>query len=1236
MNEIQFLLNFDFNNAGAKEAQDWLTRFIAYFGDFNDIVNMSGPALDKFTAKQKELTAATQMLAEATAKENGVSKESIAVIQSAFSEVSNLKKGLDSVISSKKILGKTTEELTGELTKAVSMVKKYTGQLIEMETENKKVGEGWAMTTNKLNTWKQKLLETREEIKNASEAQKEYSGIITNTREAISALTEQLDQYTSAEELASEGAKQLKDQIAGLNELLKQLQRETSGQLTIEQALNKTRENNIKMQNDMIALDERSIEIKAQLVAKEAEYSAAVKDRVNQIQTGYTLEEEALLKKEIAEEEAFDKSWILGQQWLRQQEEIFDKAWRAGEDYQIKLQRANQETFDKAWISGEQWLAQEEARFNKAWAAGEKYQAEQEAAFDKAWRQGEDWQIKQAQIAEKAELQKQEAIEKTTIMYKLQTYIVRDLFRVVAAMLTIIPIMALLSFIVDFTKALFGFGEASEKVKGQILKFNETVSNGAIDVYEKITEETEALKILIQTSQDLDTSYETRVKSINSVRDAYGELLDKYSDVEIAESKKAKDDINRADTLKMAAENTKNIYQQTLKDIAENEKTIKDAPEKWDAAGYNSFLKYLPAPGKFDINNSVKRAKGQLDIDEADLPTRKSDYEAAQKAYNDFLHPANNALKISKYEAELKELQRQNESTDYSKYGLTDASSKQDVINMKNKNTSYQSDTNFQISEIRRLKDVIAELRGAKDAKGPKGRAPRDLEEARALEKARNAGAVDDINGIYDASPMSDLDKSAKYDALLKQASEHAQKMEAINKKYEESTKDSKTKMATYRQDDLNDFKKTNNEIQKAGNADVLASQKYNEAKLEQIKKINKQMRDIVEDARRSAEEGQSRSAVQKIKQRSLSAFNAIGAFFGNGGQDVNQDIKDRDSISDIEIGKLERSRKSSGDDFSDAEIAQRKAQQQVDTNGKVENPGVLQKEKFEKDNKALEEANGNYKTTQDKFQKDNQSLQDAVNKKYLDGLDDKKKGEIMLAVAAADAVNKIANASFAAQQKRIQIQMSNLQNQYSLEQTLAGNNSSAKIRLALTEHRQMLALKREEAEASKNAAAFGAVVNTAEAVTKALTGAPPPYSFIMAALVGAAGLYQVAKITSEPLPQYKKGRKGGKKEFARLNEEGFEIGQLKSGELRIHNEGKDGISLLQEGETIHTHKESNKFMQDILKGTKVHIQQKTLSKEDMKWAMTEAMKDMKTPVIQMPARGVEDRLQRTQTRNLA
>lgn len=66
--------------------------------------------------------------------------------------------------------------------------------------------------------------------------------------------------------------------------------------------------------------------------------------------------------------------------------------------------------------------------------------------------------------------------------------------------------------------------------------------------------------------------------------------------------------------------------------------------------------------------------------------------------------------------------------------------------------------------------------------------------------------------------------------------------------------------------------------------------------------------------------------------------------------------------------------------------------------------------------------------------------------------------------------------------------------------------------------------LAQDQAKAERNWGIFMALVNTAVAVTKALASAPPPANIILAALATAAGMAQVAAISSAPIPAMAEG----------------------------------------------------------------------------------------------------------------
>lgn len=91
---------------------------------------------------------------------------------------------------------------------------------------------------------------------------------------------------------------------------------------------------------------------------------------------------------------------------------------------------------------------------------------------------------------------------------------------------------------------------------------------------------------------------------------------------------------------------------------------------------------------------------------------------------------------------------------------------------------------------------------------------------------------------------------------------------------------------------------------------------------------------------------------------------------------------------------------------------------------------------------------------------------------------------------------------------------------------------------------------KTEAAKADKAAALIQAGINTALAVTSALTFAPP-VSFVMAALSLAMGLAQIAVIASKPIPKYKHGKRNHEGGLAILGDGGVsEVVRTPDGKL--------------------------------------------------------------------------------------
>jgi len=83
---------------------------------------------------------------------------------------------------------------------------------------------------------------------------------------------------------------------------------------------------------------------------------------------------------------------------------------------------------------------------------------------------------------------------------------------------------------------------------------------------------------------------------------------------------------------------------------------------------------------------------------------------------------------------------------------------------------------------------------------------------------------------------------------------------------------------------------------------------------------------------------------------------------------------------------------------------------------------------------------------------------------------------------------------------------------------------------------RRKKAVQKRAFEAQKKISLVTAAINIAEAVTKAYTGAIPPFNFILAGLVSAAGAIQLAAIAAQKFPSYQEGGFVPKETLAHLH----------------------------------------------------------------------------------------------------
>jgi hypothetical protein len=108
--------------------------------------------------------------------------------------------------------------------------------------------------------------------------------------------------------------------------------------------------------------------------------------------------------------------------------------------------------------------------------------------------------------------------------------------------------------------------------------------------------------------------------------------------------------------------------------------------------------------------------------------------------------------------------------------------------------------------------------------------------------------------------------------------------------------------------------------------------------------------------------------------------------------------------------------------------------------------------------------------------------------------------------------------------------------------------------RLDLEQQQKEKEVRRKQFERDKITSIIQTTINIAESISKALAAAPPPANFILAAIVGAAGAIQLAKIEKQKAPEFAKGGKLGGRSHADggnavVDGHGRKIAEVEAGE---------------------------------------------------------------------------------------
>lgn len=165
---------------------------------------------------------------------------------------------------------------------------------------------------------------------------------------------------------------------------------------------------------------------------------------------------------------------------------------------------------------------------------------------------------------------------------------------------------------------------------------------------------------------------------------------------------------------------------------------------------------------------------------------------------------------------------------------------------------------------------------------------------------------------------------------------------------------------------------------------------------------------------------------------------------------------------------------------------------------------------------------------------------------------------KMQIAELALQTLGQIADEIFGAIQDKISREMEALDEMYTTDAEEAKNNANKKYISEKELENKKLELKRKAAAAEKAQAIFSIGLNTAMAIMRIWADVPKvdfgATTIAMTAAAAALGAVQLAVALSKPLPQYAKGRKGGKGEYALVGEKGAELMYIPQGASIIPN----------------------------------------------------------------------------------
>ena len=176
------------------------------------------------------------------------------------------------------------------------------------------------------------------------------------------------------------------------------------------------------------------------------------------------------------------------------------------------------------------------------------------------------------------------------------------------------------------------------------------------------------------------------------------------------------------------------------------------------------------------------------------------------------------------------------------------------------------------------------------------------------------------------------------------------------------------------------------------------------------------------------------------------------------------------------------------------------------------------------------------------------------------------------------DGLKNLMDALYASSIQNLDDEKSRVDERYEKEYNAAEGNSKKQKEIKKRQAKEDAEIDKQKKKMLHDQAVIGKAIAAVEIVIKTAVGAVAQFQsgsggIVLAALVIAAGAVALATVLAQPIPSYRKGRKGGKAEIARVSEEGSEGLLTKEGKMFLTPE-QETLAYIPQGATIIPHHE--------------------------------------------------------------